>query len=88
MSVIANGAQLSINNTDNTPPNPPEISGPTSGNVGEYYTYNFYLTDPDEHPMELLQIDWNEGDIEEYDPQGCDCGSFWNSGDTVPIDNM
>ena len=43
-----------------TPPNAPTIDGPTSGNVGVTYYYNFTINDIDGDPM-YLWVDWDDG---------------------------
>jgi len=72
-------------NTDNTPPNPPGISGPTSGKVGEYYTYKFKLTDPDENDyLSKLEVDFGDGVVVEQ----CGCNTPWENGITIEVENM
>jgi len=44
---------------DNYPPSTPELNGPTSGNPGTSYEYNFYATDPDENDIKYF-IDWGD----------------------------
>lgn len=44
---------------------PPEISGPISGESGEEYEYTFITNDPEEDDI-WLWIDWDDGDIEEW----------------------
>ena len=43
---------------ENRNPNPPEITGPTSGEINTIYPYNFLLTDPDGDPLKAIQIEW------------------------------
>ncbi len=43
----------------NQPPNAPNISGPTSGTVGEEYNYTFVTTDPDGENI-FYWIDWGD----------------------------
>ncbi len=43
--------------------NPPTISGPTSGGVGEELTYTFVSNDPEEDNVSYY-IDWGDGDKE------------------------
>jgi len=84
---MATGKRI-VSTNDNTPPNPPEISGPTSGDTGEFYTYSFKLTDPDEDdPLSLMEVNWGAGDIEEIQPTGC-CGAYWNNGEIVNVSNQ
>ena len=44
----------------NEPPNKPNIDGPTSGNAGTKYYYNFTINDIDGDPM-FLWVDWDDG---------------------------
>lgn len=43
---------------ENHSPNPPIITGPTSGRTGRFYNYNFLLTDPDGDDLSAIYIDW------------------------------
>jgi hypothetical protein len=43
----------------NQPPNTPNISGPTTGTVGEEYSYTFVTTDPDGENV-FYWIDWGD----------------------------
>ena len=47
-----------INSNENTPPNPPEISGPASGKIKKEYNYSFLLTDPDGDSLSKIRIEW------------------------------
>jgi len=66
---------------DNTPPNPPEIIGPTSGKIKEPLVYSITLTDIDEDILLNLEIMWGDG-TEELD---CGCGKSWRNGSVVNI---
>ena len=67
---------------DNTPPNPPEIVGPSSGIVKEGVVYTITLTDPDEDDILLnLEINWGDG-AEELD---CGCGKSWRNGTIINV---
>ncbi|MEA2053621.1 MAG: hypothetical protein U9O96_00660 [Candidatus Thermoplasmatota archaeon] len=71
-----------IQNGDNNPPNPPEITGPTSGIIKETYKYNITLTDPDPDDLMFdLEIDFGDG-IEYVD---CGCGKSWRNGTVVEV---
>jgi len=50
---------------DNTPPDAPEIDGPTSGAAGTSYEYTFTTTDPDDHDV-YYYIEWGDGEIEDW----------------------
>lgn len=45
---------------DNTPPNPPEITGPTNGQIWKVYNYKFTITDPDGDEMNRLEIHFGD----------------------------
>jgi hypothetical protein len=64
----------------NQPPNIPNISGPTTGTIGEEYTYTIVTTDPDEENV-FYWIDW-----------GDDTNTGWigpyNSGEEVTISHI
>ena len=73
---------------DNNPPNPPEITGPLFGKVGEVYVYYFTVTDPDENDgLWELEIDFGDEIIIE---KSCDSGECvpWKNGETVEIKHM
>jgi len=61
----------------NDPPNPPTITGPTSGEMGIEYEYTFVTTDPDENKV-YYYIEWGDGDVEEWI-------GLYNSGEEVKI---
>jgi len=66
----------------NNPPNPPEITGPKSGIIGEEYIFNIILTDPDENDiMKNLEVDFGDEIIYE----NCGCGQSWRNGTTLEI---
>ncbi|KAA0002087.1 MAG: hypothetical protein FE048_04475, partial [Thermoplasmata archaeon] len=70
-------------NTNNNPPNPPEIEGPTSGKIWNIYVYNITITDPDGDNMQQLEVDFGDGMITLYE---CGCTEpFWESGDTLEV---
>ena len=67
---------------DNNPPNPPKIEGPTSGKIGETYTYEITLTDPDQDDVMFnLEVDFGD-EIIDYD---CGCGKSWQNGTVVVV---
>ena len=69
---------------DNSPPNPPDITGPLSGKIEETYIYYFTVTDPDEDDFLLeLEVDFGDGLIVER----CGCDIPWNNGETVEIEH-
>ncbi len=56
---------------NSTPPNPPTISGPKNGKVGEKYEYTLQTTDPDKDNI-TYQINWGDNtfDFAGYVPSG------------------
>jgi len=67
---------------DNFPPYPPTISGPKSGKLGEIYTYQVTVSDPDEDDGLLkLEIDFGQGSLYE----DCGCSSIWENGEVLEI---
>lgn len=66
----------------NSPPNPPIIEGPTSGETGVTYSYFFTLTDPDpEDLMFNLEVDFGNNIIAE----DCGCDKSWTNGTVVEV---
>jgi carboxyl-terminal processing protease len=72
---------MQTTNNDNNPPNPPMITGPTSGKIGETYLYNVTITDPDEDVMFNLEVDFGDGIVHE----DCGCGQSWQNGTVVEL---
>lgn len=67
---------------DNSPPNPPLIEGPTTGNIGKSYSYNITLTDPDvDDQMFYLEVDFGNGIVHE----DCGCGKAWQNGEIITV---
>jgi hypothetical protein len=61
---------ISITNNEefyNSPPEEPNITGPTSGEYGEEYTYEITAMDPDDNDI-YYYIDWGNGTIETKGP--------------------
>ena len=72
---------MQIINNYNNPPNPPIITGPTSGNIDETYLYNVTITDPDEDIMFNLEVDFGDGTVYE----NCGCDQSWQNGTVVKV---
>jgi len=53
--------ELQVTLSNNTPPNVPDISGPSSGTIGISYQYNFVTTDPEGDDV-YYWIEWFEDD--------------------------
>jgi len=49
----------------NNPPDPPDITGLTSGKAGTEYEYTFVAVDPDDDDV-YYYIEWGDGEIEEW----------------------
>lgn len=78
--LIAFGTALA---NQNNPPNPPEIEGAASGEIGEVYQYNITITDPDGDDMQQLEVDFGDGVVTLYE---CGCSSrLWESGKTLEL---
>ena len=66
----------------NNPPNPPKVEGPITGKIGESYTYEITLTDPDQDDqMFFLEIDFGDG----IHYEDCGCGKSWKNGSIVNV---
>jgi hypothetical protein len=69
---------------DNTPPNPPEIVGPTNGKIRESHLYTITLTDPDEDNKLLkLEVDFSDGIVQE----DCGCDIPWENGEVIQMEH-
>ena len=81
-SIGAEGAKSTVLTNGNNPPNPPIITGPTSGRMGETYVYNVTLTDPDlDDVMFYLEVNFGDG-TEHVD---CGCGKSWQNGTILKV---
>jgi lysophospholipase L1-like esterase len=65
---------------ENTPPDKPQIIGPTSGKVGEKYNYTFVTSDPEEDDV-YYWIEWGDDQVEEW------IGPF-DSGDEIILSHI
>jgi hypothetical protein len=52
-------------NTDNRPPAPPSIHGPSNGKVGTTYSYMVSSTDPDGDDL-FYSIEWGDGQVKDW----------------------
>ena len=69
-------------NLNNNAPNPPSISGPTSGKIDTTYDYEVTVTDPDEDDGLLrLELDFGDGIIAE----DCGCSRVWQNGEVIDM---
>lgn len=69
---------------DNTPPNPPDITGPTTGKINEPQNYIFVLTDPDEDQLLRIEIDFGDESLLER----CGCDKPWFNGTVVDFNHI
>ena len=77
-------ANIVKTNNDNTPPNPPEIEGPTSGIIEEIYTYYVTVTDSDfDDYLSRLEVDFGDGVIVE----DCGCNRPWENGEIIIVEH-
>jgi predicted amidohydrolase len=77
-------AYVFIKESENQPPNPPTITGPTNGKVGEEYCWNISSVDPDGDDLMYL-VDWGNGDTTETEcyPSGMEvevCHTYTSQG--------
>ena len=85
ITVAVNAYTISITSTDNTPPDPPVISGPLSGKIKRTYTYDVTVSDPDEQDLLIIiEINFSDGTTA---CGGCDGRGPWHSGDVVEFDH-
>jgi nitroreductase len=54
-----------VGNPFTSPPEKPDIDGPTIGAVGMEYEYSFSTTDPDENDV-YYYIEWGDGQVDEW----------------------
>jgi hypothetical protein len=68
VSVPALTYPINVSGPSNQPPNPPTITGPTSGAPNTAHTFNFQATDPNNDTIRY-GIDWdNNGSIDQWTP--------------------
>jgi hypothetical protein len=66
----------------NSPPNPPLIDGPKSGQIDFTYNYYFTLSDPDfEDLMFNLEVDFGNNII----AKDCGCDKSWTNGTIIEM---
>jgi hypothetical protein len=79
ITFAVNANIISITSNGNTPPNPPVITGPSSGKIREGYIYSVTVSDPDENDVIInIQISFGDGITT---CGGCDGLGPWHSGD-------
>lgn len=77
-----NSNTKTISFNDNTPPNPPIISGPSSGKIGINYDYTFTLTDNDDDFLTILEVDFGN-EIEGVIKKNCE--KPWENGTIIAM---
>jgi len=85
VTFAVNANIVSLNFNDNNPPDPPVITGPSSGKIKETYTYDVTVSDPDEEDI-IINIQINFGD-KTITCGGCDGLGPWNSGDVQAFEH-
>jgi len=85
VTFAVNANIVSLNFNDNNPPDPPVITGPSSGKIKETYTYDVTVSDPDEEDhLILIEVNFSDGTTA---CGGCDGRGPWDSGDVVDFDH-
>jgi len=80
-----------VQDSNNNPPNKPNIDGKITGKTGERYTYEIFSVDPDGDDV-YYKVKWGDGTIDEYGPETYFSGkkvSFtkkWNEEGTYTIE--
>ena len=72
-------------NYDNTPPDPPYIEGPATVNITEKVDYYMTVTDPDQHYLFELYVEFGDGTNKTLEPYDSCCVKGWRSGQTLTI---
>lgn len=72
---------VSVTVSANNPPDPPIITGPTSGTIDTRYDYQITVTDPDEDVLVRMEVDFGDGTTEYCGT----CGTKWESGTIIPV---
>ena len=67
---------------NNNPPNPPAITGLTSGQIWKIYTYTITVTDPDQDHLASLEVNFGDGT---FIQDNCGCENPWESGETIQV---
>ena len=77
-------AKFNLTGPGNNPPNPPTISGPTTGNPNTSYNYSFTSTDPQNNKV-TYGVDWDDnGTVDDWLPGS---SSYVNSGTSQSASN-
>jgi len=62
---FTNGPVWNFTTESNTPPNTPQISGPSSGTIDISYQYTFVTTDPNGDDV-YYYVKWGDGQVEDW----------------------
>ena len=85
LTFAVNANIMSITSNEDTPPNPPVITGPSSGKIKKTYTYDVAVSDPDaEDLLIIIEINFSDGTTS---CGGCDGRGPWHSGDVVEFEH-
>jgi len=79
------GAKVSYISYDDTPPDPPQIEGPTNCKIWVEYDYNITITDPDDDRLTELYVKFGDGTNLTLKPPGSGCCKGWRSGITLVV---
>jgi len=55
---VSDTSAVNVTGMNNRNPNPPEITGPSTGTINTRYFYSFLLTDPDGDSLKTILIEW------------------------------
>jgi len=61
----ANYTEITVPVSEDTPPTPPNITGPASGYTDNSYNYQFVSTDNEGHKIRYY-VEWGDGNIEDW----------------------
>ena len=75
---------------ENQPPDKPTLTGPTSGKVGNSYTYSVTTTDPENHKI-YYWFDWDDGNNSDWQGpynsgESCEVSHIWTAEGTYSIE--
>jgi hypothetical protein len=82
-TVTSNTPPAKTSMMDNRNPNPPEITGPLSGEINKIYGYNFLLTDPDGDNLTAILIEWGGTGIDNTTYICWTCGGGFQPNGTI-----
>lgn len=80
--MVVTAFEIAHAHTNNNPPDPPEITGPPSGRIGNTYQYHILISDPDDDYMDTMEIDFGDENITLI---RCCSEPWWRPGDNVTV---